>query len=37
MMPKDFPKTDAFASWQPISEGDSREIDLLSFRMTLSP
>lgn len=37
MMPKDFLKTDVFVSWQPIPEGDSREIDLLSFSMTLSP
>lgn len=36
MMPKEFLKTDVFASWQPIPEGDNREMDLLSFRMTLS-
>ena len=37
MMPKDFLQTDVFVPWQPIPEGESTEIDLLSFSMTLSP
>lgn len=35
MMPKDFPKGNVFASWQPIPGEDSREMDLPSCSMTV--
>lgn len=35
MMLKYCSKADVFASWQPIPGGDSREMDLLSFGMTV--
>lgn len=35
MMPKDFPEGNVFASWQPVSGEDSREMDLPSCRMTV--